>query len=149
MITQTGYPSKDKPWLKYYSQEAIGTIVPDGSMYDVIKNSNKDRLNCIAIDYFDNKITYGEFFYNVELNARCLAARGICAGSVVSIISLNTPETLYLIYALSCIGAVANMLIATSSKQEIVEHIKNTDSKMVFVLDKFTEKYKRLMQISQ
>ena len=26
---QTGYPSIDKPWLKYYSQEAINAPLPE------------------------------------------------------------------------------------------------------------------------
>ena len=31
---QTGYPSIDKPWLKYYSDEAINAILPECSIYD-------------------------------------------------------------------------------------------------------------------
>ena len=29
----TGYPSIDKPWLKYYSEEAIHSAVPECSAY--------------------------------------------------------------------------------------------------------------------
>ena len=34
MTTQnmTGYPSIDKPWLKYSSEEAINAPLPEGSM---------------------------------------------------------------------------------------------------------------------
>lgn len=32
----TGYPSIDKPWLKYYSEEAINTPLPEGSMYSFV-----------------------------------------------------------------------------------------------------------------
>ncbi len=30
----TGYPSIDKPWLKYYTDEARNAPLPEGSMYD-------------------------------------------------------------------------------------------------------------------
>ena len=29
----TGYPSIDKPWLKYYSEEAINAPLPECSLY--------------------------------------------------------------------------------------------------------------------
>ena len=97
-------------------------------------------MNCISMVYYGNKITYGDFFRNVELISKCLVAHGVSEGDIVSIISLNTPETTYLLYAISNIGAVANMLIATCSTKEIEESIKNTNSKLIFVLDKILEK---------
>ena len=30
----TGYPSIDRPWRKYYSEEALDAPLPEGSMYD-------------------------------------------------------------------------------------------------------------------
>ena len=34
----TGYPSIDRPWLKYYSEEAIMTEIPENkSVYENIK----------------------------------------------------------------------------------------------------------------
>ena len=41
----TGYPAVDKPWLKYYSKEAIEAAVPEGSMYDYMMFNNKDALS--------------------------------------------------------------------------------------------------------
>ena len=34
--SMTGYPSIDKPWLKYYSQEAINAKLPACTMYEYI-----------------------------------------------------------------------------------------------------------------
>ena len=30
----TGYPSKDKPWLKYYSENKRGFTIPNCSVYE-------------------------------------------------------------------------------------------------------------------
>lgn len=32
----TGYPSIDKPWLKYYSEEIIDIHLPECTIYDCV-----------------------------------------------------------------------------------------------------------------
>ncbi len=34
---KTGYPSIDKPWLKYYTEEMINAVQPNISMYQYIE----------------------------------------------------------------------------------------------------------------
>lgn len=38
----TGYPSIDKPWLKYYSEEAINAPLPECTIYEYLYENNKD-----------------------------------------------------------------------------------------------------------
>ncbi len=140
----TGYPSIDKPWLKYYSEEAINSVIPRKTMYQFIYDSNKDRLNNIAIYYFDRKITYKELFDNTLAAANAFTANGVKKGDIVTIISLNTPETIYAIYALNYIGATANLLGATITVQEIEANIKSTNCKMFFILDKLLDNFSGL-----
>ena len=54
----TGYSSIDKPWLQYYSEEAIHSPLPDGSMYDYMTACNAGRLDEPALNYFGRKITH-------------------------------------------------------------------------------------------
>ena len=58
--TLTGYPSIDKPWLKYYSDEAISSQMPECSAYDYILDINQNRLGKPALNYFGKKTTYNE-----------------------------------------------------------------------------------------
>lgn len=51
----TGYPSIDKPWLKYYSEEAINAIPPKCSIYENIYDANQEYLNEIALIYYGKK----------------------------------------------------------------------------------------------
>lgn len=51
----TGYPSIDKPWLKYYSEEAINAPLPEGSLYDYMTACTQERLDCMALCYFGKK----------------------------------------------------------------------------------------------
>lgn len=39
---QTGYASIDKPWLKYYSDEAIKARMPECSAYEYIREINNE-----------------------------------------------------------------------------------------------------------
>ena len=45
----TGYPSIDRPWLKYYSKEAIEAPLPDCTIYDYLVQNNKEFPKDIAI----------------------------------------------------------------------------------------------------
>lgn len=131
----TGYPSIDKPWLKYYSEEAINTPVPEITMYQYIWEFNKDHLSDIAMNYYGSKMTYGQLFQQIHLAASALYAKGIRAGDVVTIMSMHTPETIVCIYALNYIGATANMVYMTLSAKEIAATLQETSSKMLFILD--------------
>jgi len=137
---QTGFPSIDKPWLKYYSEEAIQAELPECTVLQYIKNKNMNNLNGIALNYFGNKITYREFFENIDKVAKAFYAIGIRKGDIVTIASLHTPETIYIIYGLNKIGAVANMVYLTLSANEIIENIKSTDSKAFIYFAMIQEK---------
>ena len=91
----TGYPSIDKPWLKYYSEEAINAPLPECTIYEYLWENNKDHLDDIALIYFGKKITYGELFENIDKAARAFAAIGIKNNDIVVLCTLNTPEMIY------------------------------------------------------
>ena len=78
-------------------------------------------------------------FKNIRMTAGALSAHGVKRGDVVSILSLNTPETTYVIYGLNLIGAVANLLVANMTPDEISKNVSETGSKLLFVLDRMTD----------
>ena len=63
----TGYPSIDKPWQKYQSDEAINMELPICSMYDYIKQSPYVNTTKPALIYYGRKISYRELFTNIDL----------------------------------------------------------------------------------
>ena len=114
--------------------------MPECTVLQYIKNKNTNNLNGIALNYFGNRITYREFFENVDKVAKAFYAIGIRKGDIVTIDSLHTPETIYIIYGLNKIGAVANMVYLTLSANEIIENIKSTDSKAFIYFTMIQEK---------
>lgn len=131
----TGYPSIDKPWLKYYSEEAINAPLPECTIYEYLWESNKDHLDDVALIYFGRKITYGQLFKNIETTAKAFSVLGIKEGDIVTICSVTTPEIIYAFYALNRLGAVSNMVDPRTSTEGIKHYIEEVNSKLVITID--------------
>ncbi len=131
----TGYPSIDKPWLKYYSAEAINAPLPECTVYDYLWKSNKDYPNNIALNYFGNKITFSELFENIRRTASAFASLGVKANDVVVLAMATIPETFFAFYGLNRLGAVSNMVDPRTSIEGIRSYIMEVDAKVVLVID--------------
>ena len=140
----TGYPSIDKPWLKYYSEEALNSPLPECTMYEYVYNANQNNLNKIALNYYGTEITYGALFYNISKVACALENIGVKKGDIVTVCMINSPEAIYLLFALNKIGAIANMIYGTSTEKEIIHYLHNTNSSIVFSLDIFADKFSKI-----
>lgn len=105
------------------------------SLYDTFKETYKRWENNIAINYFDNKISYKKLNENIEKLANALVSNGVKKGDIVSVCTVGTPEFVYLLFALNKIGAIPSMIYPTATEKEIEESIKRTDSKTLFVIE--------------
>ena len=131
----TGYPSIDKPWLKYYTEDAINAKMPECTMYEYLWQSNKNHLNDTALRYFDRKISFGEMFDNIEKAAKAFTAIGLKKGDIIIMATVTTPETVYAFYALNRLGVIPNMVDPRTSTEGIREYIREVDAKVVLTLD--------------
>ena len=132
---KTGYPSIDKPWLKYYSDEAIRTELPRGTIYGYMMENNRDYPGDVAIRYFFRKIRYRELFRRIEDCARAFAALGVREGEIVTVALPSIPEALYVVYALNRLGAVANMIHPLAGRREIVNYLNEVESRVAVLFD--------------
>jgi len=130
----TGCPSIDKPWLKYYSDEAIHASLPEGTICSFMMSRNQDRLDAAALNYFGRKTSYRALFQEIDRAAASLAALGVKRGDVVSICMPNMPESVIAFYAVNRIGAVACMLNPMNSEREIEHDLSETGSKVLFLV---------------
>lgn len=128
-------PSVERPWLKYYSQDAIDAAVPVCSLYDYIYNNNRDYLDGVAINYFGREISFRQFFANVQKTAQAYAALGVKKDDVVILCAVTTPEIVYTFYALDLLGAIPNMVDPRYSVDGIREYIAEVNCKVVYTMD--------------
>lgn len=131
----TGYPSIDKPWLKYYSEEAINVPLPECTIYEMLWQNNKDHLTDVALNYFDRKITYGQLFEGIDKATKAFAALGVQQGEVVAICSVNTPETVYALYALNRLSAIVNMIDPRTNVDGVRHYLEECNIRFVMTIE--------------
>lgn len=130
---QTGYPSVDKPWLKYYSEESINAPLPECTIYEYMFENNKNYPSDIAILYLGRKITYKELFENIDKTAAAFLKAGVKEKDIVTIALPSIPEALYCVYALNKIGAVANMIHPLAGREETLGYFNEVQSRIAVI----------------
>ena len=137
---QTGYPSIDKPWLKYYSSEQISAPLPQESLYEYLWNCNKEHLDDYALNYFGKKITYRKLFSMIDEAARGFIAIGVKAKEIIPIVSISTVTSIVTFYALNKIGAVSDFLNVLLEEKDLQGMFEEVNAQTVVTLDVFGSK---------
>ena len=130
-----GLPSVDKPWLKWYSEEAKRQTVPHMRNYDYMLYWNQHNFENTALNYFGRKIPYAELVANIEKAMASFQSMGIKEGDIVTFCMPTVPETIYSLYALNRLGAVAAMIDPTTNNERIKNFIDLFDSKYLMMAD--------------
>lgn len=141
----TGYPSIDRPWLKYYAEEEINAETPKCSIYEKIYENNLRFPNQTALLFFGKKITYKKLFSQIERTAIALSSYGVVNGDNVAICMPALPETVYAILALNKIGANAVLLNPLFDEQQLLNRINETEAKLLFVANELYGRIKSIL----
>lgn len=133
----TGYPSMDKPWLKYYKKEYIEAQIPHMSAYEYLKEKNKNHLDLNAIDSNVGNYTYKELFKMIEKTASSLYAMGMKKGKIALCMLPVLPHESFIFYAIDKIGAAMCQLPPQSTVEEICNSIIKFNSDIIFIFNSF------------
>ena len=107
----------------------------DGGMYDAIYEASCKWPHNIALEYFDSQITYKDLIKKINKVAAALKAIGAEKGERITVCMPNTPEAIYMFYAINEIGAVANMIHPLSSEKEIEDYLIQAKSRIMLCVD--------------
>ncbi len=133
-------------WDKFYPKDKRNIEVPNVSLYEFIYERNYNHLENIAINYFNHKMTYRELFAQIDLCAKAMRSQGIREGDVVSVCMANTPEAVISFYAISKIGAIANMIHPLSAEEEIKYSLQSTNSVMLVAINLTYKNIKNIIE---
>ena len=136
---------RNEPWLDYYSREERKIKFTKKSIYNFMHDSEVIDKDFIAINYFDHRITYREFFANIDIVARGLREFGVKDGDIVTICLPNMPEAIYVFYACNKIGAVADIIHPLSSKEQVKFYLQESKSRYLFLVDFNYEKLRDII----
>lgn len=150
----TGYPSIDKPWLKYYKEGVSKTKIPEMSIYQIIKKNNAGRLNRIAIDLRNSSnnyekgitITYREYFERIEDIAKSYSQLGVKPNDIVITVLPNIPESRMIIYGLNILGATVYPVSPMISASQLSNIISDCNTKHIAVFAGFYGKFQSALE---
>ena len=138
----TGYPSIDKPWLKYYDPEFLAKPIPAMNIYTYLQTMTKDYGALTALSYYGREISYTELFQHIDEAAKVLMSIGVKSGDRVMYLMPNIPETAYFLYGGARLGAVADYIDPrpdsvdfTVSAQKVLAMFKEEKAKFLVSLD--------------
>ena len=131
----TGYPSVDKPWLKYYNRNVVEDSIPDFTLYGFLWENNKDYPKDIAINYLGREITYRKTFDMIDQTASAFRALNVQPSEIVTLALPSIPEALYCVYALNKIGAVANLIHPMPGQSEFIHMLNETKTRVAVLFD--------------
>lgn len=128
----TGFPSIDKPWLKWYDENKINQPIISANAYDYFLAETSKFPNAVLLDYYGKKYTRRDIVNEVEEYIKRFKAMGLKLGDTVSFVMLNVPEVIFMWYALSKMGVIANMIKFDESSERIKYMLDLTKSKYLF-----------------
>ncbi|MDO4608920.1 MAG: class I adenylate-forming enzyme family protein [Clostridia bacterium] len=135
----TGYPSIDKPWLKYYTEEQINSVIPEKLVYDYMRDRNKNNLNLTAITFMGQEYTYAQLFEIIDKAADALLSLGVSEGEVITMLIPVCPEEVFLFYAINKIGAISNFIMPATPKEKVCAIMNEHESRFLFAFPFFLE----------
>ena len=151
----TNYPSKEKPWLKYYDYDTEKLVIPNMSIYQMASLYNKDRLDNIALDIRTGKnnfkkgvtITYREYLKRMREFAKSLSLLGVKENEIISLVLPNIIESRVSIYGSNILGATPYAITPLLAPEKFNTIIEENNIQNIFMFSMFYEKYKNVLNI--
>ncbi len=129
----TGYPSIDKPWLKYY-KDAYKIINTNNTIYQNFVSRCNENKNKEALFLDDRHITRKELLDLSDMAAESFSFFSKGRTLKVGFLSVNRYEESFLFLGLNKIGGISKFMSFDKSPMEIKNSIEETSLDML-VLD--------------
>ncbi len=107
----------------------------DKTKYEYMLDHNKKYMDLVALSFGNKKITYEEMHEQIEKYVKLLYSKGVREGDLIGVVALNTPESVYLLYALDIIGAVTVGYSPLDNAEKVKKDIELVKPKMVISVD--------------
>lgn len=137
--------NSNEPWLAYYSDEDKSIKFTNKTIYEYLVESVGKDTDFIALNYFNTRISYNEFFEKIDIASRALMSLGVKPGDIVTVCMPNTPEAVEMFYAINKIGAIADMIHPLSAPNQIKNYLLESKSRILMLIDMDYEKMKDLI----
>ena len=113
-----------------FGKEFKNAELPNDTSYNFLYERNKEYMNSVAIVFGNESITYGELHNIIDEYARALYKRGVRNNDIIVTSTLNTPESIYISYALNKLGAINCPINPFSSEYMMLKDLEMVKPKM-------------------
>lgn len=127
-------------WYEHLQTKEWISEYPECSIFAQLKTNAENYPDLLAIEFQNKSYSFKDFIEQVEKLAKALQHLGFKKGDIISIVSPNVPQAIFMFYAINRIGAVANMIHPLLSSKEIKSLVEETNSVAVFTLDAVYDK---------
>ncbi len=121
----------------------------DATLFGALKEAADRFPGEPAIGYFGRTFVFSQLTETIEATAKGLLAAGVAQRDRVTFMLPNCPQAVAVFYAISRIGAVANMIHPLSSAEEITYFLDKADSRCIVTLDSFCDKVQKAAEKSK
>lgn len=128
----TGKASIDKPWLNFYPEEFRNLDIPRITMESFLKMKNPDE-NRAAFEYYGNKITWKQFWAEVDIAARALKALGFEVGDRIPSFYRPHRHIIILLFAAERVGVT--VICRDDEPEELCFAIRKSRTDTAFAMD--------------
>ena len=141
----TGYPSVDKPWLKYYREEPIRIIKDNQTIYAMVFETNAENMDAPALEYFGREWTFAQMKTEVDKLALKFYSSGLRMGDRVLIGLPNCPEAVFSLLALNRIGCVSKWFDIRAGEKDIEQYANESRCKWLIAFEILIHKIEKII----
>ncbi len=142
---QSGYPSIDKPWKKWYRNDPIRKIAKNQTVYEMVFESNKKHPDDAALGYMGIEWTFQKLKTITDQAAYAFAKAGLKKGDIVLIGIANCPQAVVALLALNKLGAVSQWFDIRTGEKSIAEYARRSKCKYIIIYDMLLPKIEKII----
>lgn len=128
-------PSEERKNLLFFPDEANRIYNNKQNLYDYLLQKNQGHFDEIAITFGNLKITYSELHERINEYATALYKKGVRKGDIIGLCLANSPEAIYLFYAINKLGAITCQLNPTDNAFKIMKDLEIVKPKMIITIN--------------
>lgn len=133
---------EDRPWTKFYGDVPVTLQYPQGTMYEVVRQSAQRIPDQTAYEFMGIRGSYRQLLADIDRCAAALEKIGVGKGDCVAIALPNIPQVMAAIYAVNKLGGICVMIHPLSSADEMRLFFSETRPKAFFTLNLLYEKFR-------
>lgn len=123
-------PSEAHLNMNFYDESAKTQVLPHDTQYNFLYERNKNYMNNVALTFDKKVITYEELHQRIDEYARALYKKGVRETDIIAICTANTPESIYLDYALNKLGAISVPISPLNNEYKMKQDLEILKPKM-------------------